>query len=295
MKIKSIKKIDKPDVVYNLHVKDDHNYVANGVVAKNCQGLKANVLQKLLSGTFAEVPIRWGISGTIPKDDPTFYGILSMVGPIVNSVTAKSLMDLDILSTCNIHMVQTKDALEFGSYSEELKFLTTDETRLDWYAEFIKEIAKSGNTVVLFSRIETGEELQNRIPNSFLVHGGVKGSDREEAYESINDSDGQIVLASFGVASTGINIPRIFNLILIEPGKSFVRVIQSIGRGIRRAKDKNKVEIYDLSSTCKFSKKHFKARQTLYDEAQYPYDKQKVDIYNQLASGKITILRKNDI
>ena len=80
-----------------------------------------------------------------------------------------------------------------------------------------------------------------------------------------------------GVASVGINIPRIFNLVLIEPGKSFVRVIQSIGRGIRKAKDKDHIQIWDITSSCKFSKRHLTQRKKFYREAHYPFSVQKVD------------------
>ena len=69
----------------------------------------------------------------------------------------------------------------------------------------------------------------------------------------------------------GINIPRIFNLVLVEPGKSFIRVIQSIGRGIRKAEDKDHVEIWDITSTAKFSKRHLTERKKFYNEARYPY------------------------
>lgn len=259
------------------------------IIIDECHNARGAVLQKLLSNTFRNVPIRWGISGTIPKDDSTLYGLLSMMGPIVKKVTAKELMDKDVLSNCNINMIQLEDTVEYKNYSDELKYLISDPNRLDWFAEAIKDISKSGNTVVLFSRIETGEELHSRIPNSYLVHGSIKSADREEAYGVINKSDNNVVLASFGVASTGINIPRIFNLVLIEPGKSFIRVIQSVGRGIRRAKDKNSVEIFDIGSTCKFSKKHFTARKQLYDDANYPYNTQKINYNDQLAKGRVAI------
>ena len=73
------------------------------------------------------------------------------------------------------------------------------------------------------------------------------------------------------------NIPRIFNLVLIEPGKSFVRVIQSIGRGIRKAEDKDFVQIWDITSTCKYAKRHLTERKKYYREAQYPFTITKVD------------------
>ena len=78
-------------------------------------------------------------------------------------------------------------------------------------------------------------------------------------------------------AAVGINIPRIFNLVLVEPGKSFVRVIQSIGRGIRKAEDKDHVQIWDITSTCKFAKRHLTKRKAFYKEANYPFSVEKVD------------------
>ena len=86
-----------------------------------------------------------------------------------------------------------------------------------------------------------------------------------------------VVIATYGVAAVGINIPRIFNLVLVEPGKSFVRVIQSIGRGIRKAKDKDHIQIWDITSSCKFSKRHLTQRKKFYREAHYPFRVQKVD------------------
>ena len=84
-------------------------------------------------------------------------------------------------------------------------------------------------------------------------------------------------MATYGVAAVGINIPRIFNLVLVEPGKSFVRVIQSIGRGIRKAEDKDHVQIWDVTSTCKFAKRHLTKRKQFYKEANYPFTQEKLE------------------
>ena len=92
------------------------------------------------------------------------------------------------------------------------------------------------------------------------------------------DSSDKVIIATYGVAAVGINIPRIFNLVLLEPGKSFVRVIQSIGRGIRKAEDKDFVQIWDITSACKFSKRHLTKRKVFYKEANYPFSVEKIDI-----------------
>jgi superfamily II DNA or RNA helicase len=104
----------------------------------------------------------------------------------------------------------------------------------------------------------------------------MKLDDRKEEYDEIKTSDDKIIVATYGVAAVGINIPRIFNLVLIEPGKSFVRVIQSIGRGIRKAEDKDFVQIWDITSTCKYAKRHLTERKKYYKDARYPFTITKV-------------------
>ena len=118
--------------------------------------------------------------------------------------------------------------------------------------------------------------LQVLIPDSIFVSGKMKSKDRKEEYKEVQEVDGKIIIATYGVASTGINIVRIFNLVLFEAGKSFVRVIQSIGRGIRVAPDKDFVNVYDVCSNSKFSKRHLSKRKKFYAEAEYPFEVKKV-------------------
>ena len=114
------------------------------------------------------------------------------------------------------------------------------------------------------------------LPGSVFVSGNTKIADRKGEYDEIATSTNKIIVATYGVAAVGLNIPRIFNLVLLEPGKSFVRVIQSIGRGIRKAEDKDFVQIWDITSTCKFSKRHLTKRRQYYNDAKYPHTTEKV-------------------
>jgi superfamily II DNA or RNA helicase len=86
----------------------------------------------------------------------------------------------------------------------------------------------------------------------------------------------RVLICTKGIASTGIDIPRIFNLVLLEAGKSFTEVVQSIGRGLRRAEDKDHVEIYDICADTKHSKRHLSARKKYYKDARYPFTVLKV-------------------
>ena len=238
---------------------------------------KADVLKKLLTQNLRNAPIRWGLTGTIPKEQFEFQSILASIGPVINQISAKELQDKGVLSKCHVNVVQLLDTNVYNSYQEELKYLVTNKERVKYLAKMCNGIKDSGNTLILVDRISAGEQLREAIPDSVFIKGDVKLKDRKEQYDEIKEADNKVLIATYGVASVGINIPRIFNLVLIEPGKSFVRVIQSIGRGIRKAEDKDFVQIWDLTSSCKYAKRHLTARKKFYKEAEYPFTLEKVD------------------
>ena len=237
---------------------------------------KAEVLKNLLTRNLAATPIRWGLTGTVPKDDFEFQSLRCSLGEVVNRVAAHELQESGVLSNCHVNIIQTAEWKEFSGYAEELKYLVTDETRMVYLANRIKNIAETGNTLVLVGRIESGKFLTNELEEAVFISGEVKTKDRKEEYDEIKTSTNKIIVATYGVAAVGINIPRIFNLVLLEPGKSFVRVIQSIGRGIRKADDKDHVEIWDLTASTKYAKRHLTERKRFYKDAKYPFTITKV-------------------
>lgn len=230
-----------------------------------------NVLHTLLTTTFANIPIRWGLTGTIPEEDYNRVSLVSAIGPIIGQLTAKELQDQGHLARCQVNIIQTQESAVYKTYQEELKYLVTNKDRITWMANQIREISKTGNTLVLVDRIETGTLLTDELEGSTFISGQVKATKRRDHYKEINLSDDTITVATYGVAAVGISINRIFNLVLVEPGKSFVRVIQSIGRGLRKADDKDYVDVYDFSSKCKFSNRHLLKRKKFYSEVKYPY------------------------
>jgi len=247
------------------------------VIVDEVHQAKADVLKKLLTGAFANIPIRWGLTGTIPKEDADKIGLTITLGQVVNKLAAAELQDMGVLAQCDVNVIQLQETAEYSNYQEELTYLTTDKKRLDYMAGLISNISKSGNTLVLVDRIKAGEGLIERLPeDTVFISGSMKSKDRKEEYDEVSEAQNKIIIATYGVAAVGINIPRIFNLVLVEPGKSFVRVIQSIGRGIRKAQDKDSVQIWDVTSSAKFSKRHLTQRKKFYKEAQYPFTIDKV-------------------
>ncbi len=238
---------------------------------------KADALKSLLTGPFSHIPIRWGLTGTIPKSTYEQVSLLVSLGPVIGKLSAAELQEKGVLAQCHVNIIQMKDGVEFTNYQSELKHLLEDEKRLDKISQLIDKIKDSGNTLVLVDRVNAGKELISRLPDSVFISGETKLTERKEEYDEVKTSDTKIIVATYGVAAVGINIPRIFNLVLIEPGKSFVRVIQSIGRGIRKAEDKDHVEIWDITSDCKFAKRHLTQRKAYYKEAKYPFTLEKLD------------------
>ena len=239
---------------------------------------KADALKTLLTGIMSRVPIRWGLTGTVPKEPFEFQALKCSLGPVINQLSASELQDRGVLAQCHVNIVQLVDHAEFSNYQSELKFLLEEPDRLTAIANLITHVNDTGNTLVLVDRVAAGHALIERLGDqAVFVSGATKAGARQDEYDEIATSTGKIIVATYGVAAVGINIPRIFNLVLLEPGKSFVRVIQSIGRGIRKAEDKDHVQIWDVTSTCKFAKRHLTKRKVFYRDANYPFSQEKLE------------------
>ena len=272
----------------NVLLKNTKNQVADVTIGEFLENVvclivdevhmaKADALKTLLTGVMARIPIRWGLTGTIPKEDYEFKSLLVSLGPVINRLAAATLQEQGVLAQCQVNIVQLVDHREHSNYQSELKYLLEESGRLDSIAGLIQQVNATGNTLVLVDRISAGQALIERLPNAVFISGGTKASDRQDHYDEVAEATDKIIVATYGVAAVGINIPRIFNLVLIEPGKSFVRVIQSIGRGIRKAEDKDHVAIWDVTSTCRFAKRHLAKRKAYYREAQYPFTQEKLE------------------
>jgi len=239
---------------------------------------KADALKTMLTGIMSRIPIRWGLTGTIPKEKFESQALLVSLGPVIGKLSANELQQQGVLANCHVNIVQLQDHVEYRDYQSELKYLLEESGRLDAMANLIKEVNETGNTLVLVDRISAGQALVDRLGDrAVFVSGATKAKTRQEEYDAVAESSDKIIVATYGVAAVGINIPRIFNLVLVEPGKSFVRVIQSIGRGIRKAEDKDFVQIWDITSTCKFARRHLTKRRAYYREANYPFTQEKLE------------------
>ena len=169
-------------------------------------------------------------------------------------------------------------------YFEELEFLTQNTARNKYIRNLA--LALKGNTLLLFQLVEKhGEILFNLIKEKadpkrkvFFVYGGTETDDREKIRAITEKSDNAIIVASFGTFSTGINIRNLHNIVFSSPTKSPIRVLQSIGRGLRVGDKKNSATVYDISDDLSYKGKdnftlnHFKERVNIYNREGFNYE-----------------------
>lgn len=234
----------------------------------------SSVLFDINSKLLRNVPLAYGLTGTIPKEEHLRESIRANFGEIVYQIPAHELQDKGILAKCEIELHQIfVDNTAFSDYHAEKKYVQTHPKALKLIADDAIQLSKSGkgNTLILVENIDTGIILSQMIPDSVFLSGNVKQSDRKKEYKEVADVDDKVIIATYGIASTGISINRLFNLILFNAGKQFTKTIQSIGRGLRVAEDKDFVHIRDYSFNTKYSKRHLSERKAYYKEQKYPF------------------------
>ncbi|VVC05610.1 Uncharacterised protein [uncultured archaeon] len=252
---------------------------SQGIVATivdECQNLRGTVLKDLMTKQFAKVPIRWAVTGTVPREPHEIINLTISIGNVVHQIATNELQEKGILSNCDVKILQLIDNRVFSSYATEYSYLVSDPVRLKYIASLIRETSKKGNILVLVGRKKTGKDLEKLIPDSVFLSGENDTQERRKEYNEVAESYHKVIIATEQIAGTGIDMPRLNHLFLIEPGKSFIRTIQSVGRVLRTASDKNYAVIWDICSTCKYSKRHLTQRKKYYKEQKFPFTLDKV-------------------
>ena len=228
---------------------------------------------------------RFGFTGTLDGTQTHKWVLEGLFGPSYKVTRTDELMRQGHLSQLDIQCLVLKHPPQkFETYNDEIEYLISHEQR----NRFIKNLALDlkGNTLILFARVEAhGQVLYDQINNNkrddrkvFFVHGGVDAEERELVREITEREDNAIIVASYGTFSTGINIKKLHNVIFASPSKSRIRNLQSIGRVLRKGKDKVKATLYDIADDCttksrrNYTLNHFIERIKTYNEENFNYE-----------------------
>ena len=261
------------------------------IVVDELHGAKSSVLNDMLTtGYGAAIQYRFGLTGTMPKPKPDIRTLKCSIGEPIYTITAKQLQDEGFLSKLKINILQMQDSptellkrpkfkkgdteAAEAAYGREKRFLTVNKPRIKNIADIITakhSRNESNNTLVLVDSIDVGNAMA-KILNVTFMYGKTKTEDRTLEYNSFESSESKLLIATFKIASTGIDITKVHNIIMIDSGKSFTKTIQSIGRGLRKNAEKNFVDIYDICSNPYYSNRHMNERIKYYEEAHYEYD-----------------------
>lgn len=244
----------------------------HAVIVDEAHGATAKTIGDLINVHGVNCAYRWGFTGTMPKPKIDQFILRGAIGEVLYTISAADLMKMGYLADLEIEPIQIIDDVDedFPDYMSEKTFLSKSPKRLDLLADIVISKAETcGNTLVLVNSIKQGQQLQKLIKDSIFLHGVTENEVRAEWYSLFETRDDLIVIATFGIASTGISIDRVFCLVMVDAGKSFIRAIQSIGRGLRKGRDKEKVHCVDVHSGLKWSMKHFRERLKYFKEACY--------------------------
>lgn len=238
------------------------------VIGDEAHSFKAKSLTAILEKC-TECKFRMGTTGTLDGTQTHQLVLEGLFGPVHKVTTTKKLMDSNDLAKLDINILLLKYADEYckekRDYQAEMDFIVKYEPRNN----FISNLAMDcdGNTLILFQYVDKhGKPLHDMLQNKFdklditqrklfYVSGETDVDTREEIRAITEEQNDAIIVASMGTFSTGINIKRLHNIIFASPSKSQIRVLQSIGRGLRKSSDGKNTKVYDIADDL-----HWKSR-----------------------------------
>jgi superfamily II DNA or RNA helicase len=293
MRIKLIKKINKPKKVYNLHIKKNNNYIANGLIISNCHATKAHQLKKILVKS-VRAKYRLGFTGTMHSSILDNWNTKSYLGPILKEYPSGLLADKGFISKCNVNILNLEymgEKIE-GTYDEVKDIVFTNKFRTNIINNLVNKL--DHNVLLLVGKVEKEGDylLENLSTNKELVFLSGRDSvdEREKWRNKMKDRKDIALIATYGIFQQGINIPNLKYIILASPFKSKIRVLQSIGRALRNHADKeNGAYIFDLHDHTTFFEKHGNIRYRYYDSEKFKINEYLFEEANEIDIKQIEI------
>lgn len=263
------------------------------VVFDEVHKAKATCLKGMMEKC-TSVKLRFGLTGTLGSSHTNRLVIEGLFGPVNKVTTTRELIDnnysADLKIRC-VNLVYPEGYRKVNSkldYESEISLLVENKQR----NTFIRKLVTSldGNTLVLFWLVDRhGKLLYEDIKSHtdkpvYFISGDTEGEDRERFRLEIDTLDSSILVASSGTFSTGVNLPNINNVVFAHPWKAQIRVLQSIGRGLRKSGRKSTCNLYDISDDLSWKSKknhtlkHFLERLKIYGAEAFDYKIYKVKL-----------------
>lgn len=213
---------------------------------------------------------KFGFTGTLSEDKGDRWKTIGTFGPIIYEKKSKELRDEKYLSDLRVHMLELNHGkVKRMSYQKEIEYLYENDRRNDKICKLAQGL--KGNVLIMVDRLEYGERLKSLISNSYFVNGEMPVEERKEILNKMESCDDIVCIAMSSIFSTGINVKNLPNIIFTYGGKSFIRIIQSVGRGLRLHENKNKLIIIDVCDNVRYSLRHAEERRRIYEKENIPF------------------------
>ena len=257
------------------------------VIGDEAHFFKAKSLTSIMT-KLHQCKYRFGFTGTLDGTETHRLVLEGLFGSVEQVVTTKDLIDKKTLANLKIKCITLKhpEKRERMDYAEEMDYLVSHESRNRFILGLCNTI--TGNTLCLFQLVEKhGKVLYEGMKGSenvYFVYGGTDTEQREKIRGLVEEHKNSTTIASYGTFSTGINIRNIHNIVLASPSKSKIRVLQSIGRGLRTSSTKDSILVFDIADDISykgrrnFTLNHFFERLNIYNEEQFNYEISKVKL-----------------
>ena len=249
------------------------------VVGDEAHLFKANVLKGILE-KMKKTAVRIGCTGTLDGTEVHRLQLEGLFGPLKKVISTAQLIEDGTIASLNIDVLVLKhQKRKFENYQEEMDYLVSSDSRNEFICNLVYNL--KGNTLVLFQYVEKhGAILHTKMfkrlgDKLHYVYGGTDVTDREEVRTLVEQANDNVILASYGTFSTGVNIKKIDNVVFASPSKSRIRNLQSIGRGLRKTEDKTEMRLFDIADDIggnNYTLSHLKERINIYNEEGFPYD-----------------------
>lgn len=244
---------------------------------------KGNEVNKILKKI--KTPVRFGFTGTMPENLLDQWNIIGKIGPIIYEKSSYQLRLENFVSNamtvvCQLNYKEKPKYPEYNfdatdKYRTEIEFLIRNKFRNSFISKLVSKINK--NVLILLDYIEHGTLLEAELKTSlqnkkiYFIRGEVEIEEREKIRNLMEESNDIVVVAISKIFSTGINIKNLHYIVFAGGGKAKIKILQSIGRGLRLHKDKDKLIIIDIADNLLYGEQHFLKRKALYEKENIPF------------------------
>lgn len=265
----------------------DHEWIeyVDVLIADEVHSIKkSNQINKIVSKI--KTPHKFGFTGTLPSDAIDKWNIIGKFGDVLAEKSSHELREQNYLANVEAKILRIKyinqvkepvvttdskgNKLSSAEYRAELEFIYNNKYRNNLIQQLCNGF--SNNVLILVNHLQHGDVLYHQLQNALhnknvqYIKGEVQLQEREKVKKQMEQNNNMVVIAMSSIFSTGINIKNIHMIVFAAGGKSFIRVVQSIGRGLRKNENKQKLSLIDIQDALRYGTSHGNARLKIYNE-----------------------------